>query len=133
MEKLYRRLVPITPQDEMHLQVDHYLEPVDFDHQLNDLVKMFDGLLKDVSRLHSGNATHQKIHLQAALHFHRDELIKEQEDVFTQEQNNANAQLRATAPEMLERLEYVVSWLEDTKVHADIVRHCKSTIKKATE
>ena len=28
MEKLYRRVVPITPQDEMHLQVDHYLEPL---------------------------------------------------------------------------------------------------------
>jgi hypothetical protein len=26
---LYRRLVDITPQQEMHLQVDHYLEPVE--------------------------------------------------------------------------------------------------------
>lgn len=43
----------------------------------------------------------------------------------------ANAKIMATAPEMLERLEYVVSWLENTKVHADIVRYCKETIKKA--
>ena len=28
MEKLYRRTVPITLKDEMHLEVDHYLEPI---------------------------------------------------------------------------------------------------------
>jgi hypothetical protein len=27
--KLYRRHLDITPQQEMHLQVDHYLEPVE--------------------------------------------------------------------------------------------------------
>ncbi len=32
MEKLYIRKVPITPKDEMHLQVDHYLNPVDPTH-----------------------------------------------------------------------------------------------------
>ena len=35
--------------------------------------------------------------------------------------------------EMVERLKYVVSWLEGAKVHASIVKHCKATIEKATK
>ena len=50
----------------------------------------------------------------------------------SQKEYEANANLMAAGPEMLERLEYVVSWLEDAKVHKVIVDHCKATIKKAT-
>ena len=49
------------------------------------------------------------------------------------EEHDANAKLIAAAPEMLKRLKYVVSWLEDANVHKTFVKHFKDTIKKATE
>ena len=45
--KIYKRYLDITPQQEMHLQVDHYLEPV------NDLPSLLDvkGILLDFMKL----------------------------------------------------------------------------------
>ena len=44
-----------------------------------------------------------------------------------------DARLIAAAPDMLARLEYVVDWLEDAKVHADIVSNCRATIALTTK
>ncbi len=46
--KLYRRDLAITPQDEMHLEVDHYLTPTELSEEVKiHLTQFIDFLLKN--------------------------------------------------------------------------------------